>query len=74
MHYLVFFLEHHAPSKQLKEMRFASIAFGLKQASMMASLGVHLTARDNLSNAPPEIIRALKHNTMVMILVGQLIL
>ena len=46
-------------------MRFVRIPFGLKPASMMASLGLHLTAKDNLSNAPPHIVRAMTQNVMV---------
>ena len=52
-------------SKPIKPMRFTRIAFGLKPASMMASLGVQLCARDNISNAPPSVTRALLSNLMM---------
>ena len=53
------------PSKPLKVMRFTRIAFGLKPASMMASLGIQLCARDNLTDAPPHVIRAMLQNLMM---------
>ena len=53
------------PSKPLQVWRFRRIAFGLKPASMMASLGVQLCARDNLTNAPPHVTRSLIENLMM---------
>lgn len=52
-------------SKPLRYLRFTRIPFGIKPASMMATLGLHLCAKDNLSNAPPHVVKALVCNTMM---------
>ena len=52
-------------TKPLIVLRFARIAFGVRQASTMASLGVKLCARDNTANVSPETLYAVLNQLMV---------